>query len=121
MKRLIKWGVLGVVLLVVVVVAIVYFRLNSIVKYVVETQGTKQTNLTTQLDSASVGLFGGNLGLDDLKIANPQGFTDPHLLTLDGLDVKVPLRELRDNPKHVNSITLDKPKLFIERSSDGTF
>jgi hypothetical protein len=121
MKRLIKWGVLGVVLLVVIVVAIVYFRLNSIVKYAVESQGTKQTNLTTQLDSASVGLFGGEVGLDDLKIANPPGFQAPHLLTLDGLNVKVPIRELRNNPKHVSSITLDKPKLVIERSSDGTF
>ena len=121
MKRIIKWGLLAVVLLVVVGVAIVYWRLNSIVKYVIETQGTKQTNLATQLDSASVGLFGGEVGLDDLKIANPPGYSTPHLLTLDDLEVKAPLKQLRGNPKRVSSITLDKPKLVIERSSDGVF
>lgn len=121
MKKLIKWGTLVVVLVLVAAVTVVYFKLSSIVKYAVETQGTAQMNLKTQLDGASVGLLGGKLGLDDLKIANPPGFSTPYLFSLDGLDVQVPIRELRDNPKHVTSITLDKPKLVIERSADGRF
>ena len=121
MKRILKWGSLAVVLLVVIVVAVVYFRINSIVKYAVETQGSKQMNLKTELDGASLSLFGGEVGLDDLKIANPPGFTAEHLFTLDGIDVKVPIRELRANPKRISLITIDQPKLVIERSADGKF
>jgi hypothetical protein len=121
MKKILKWGVLAVVLLIAIAIAIVYWRLNSIVKYVIETQGTKQTNLATQLDGASVGLFGGEVELDDLKIANPPGYSTPHLLTLDELDVKAPIKQLRGNPKRISAITFDKPKLVIERSSDGVF
>jgi hypothetical protein len=78
-------------------------------------------NLKTELDGARVALFGGSVGLDDLKIANPSGFSAPHMFTLDKVDVKVPLRQLRGNPKHISNITLDKPKLVIERSADGKF
>ena len=121
MKKVLKWGALAAVLLVVIGVAVVYFRLSSIVEYAVESQGSKQMNLKTELDGASVGLLGGEVGLDELKIANPPGFTAPHLFTLGGVDVKVPWRELRGNPKRVSSLTLDKPRLVVERGADGRF
>jgi hypothetical protein len=121
MKKLVKWGVLVLVVLVVGAVAIIYFKLNSIVKYVIETQGTEQMKLKTELDSASIGLFAGDVGLDDLKIANPPGFTAPHLFTLDGVDVNAPIQQLRGNPKRIASIVINKPKLVVERSSDNKF
>ena len=121
MKKVIKWAALAVVLIVVAVGAIYYFYINSIVESVVEKQGTKQMNLKTELDGARVAIFGGELGLDDLHIANPAGFTAEHLFTLDKVDVKTALKQLRGNPKRIASITLDKPKLVVERSADGKF
>src|SRR3954452_12779574 len=121
MKKVLKCGALALVVLVVAVGAVYYFYINSIVKSVVVTQGTKQMNLQTELDGARVALFGGEVGLDDLKIANPPGFTEKHLFTLDKVDVKAPLGQLRGNPKRIASITLDKPRLVIERSADGKF
>src|SRR5688500_10403900 len=121
MKKVIKWGVIAVVLVLVLGLGAVYWRLNSIVEHVIESQGTTQMNLATELDGASVSLFGGEVGLDDLTIANPPGFTAPHLFTLGELEVKAPLRQLREDPKRISAITLDKPKLVIERSADGTF
>lgn len=121
MKRIIKWGAIFVVLLVVAVGAIYYFYINTIVKRVVETQGTRQMNLKTELDGARVAIFGGEVGLDDLKIANPQGFSAPHLFTLDKIDVNAALSQLRGNPKRIAKITLDKPRLVIERSGDNKF
>src|SRR5688572_7178028 len=120
-KKVVKWGALVLVLLIVVAVTIVYFKLASIVEYAVETQGSAQMNLKTELDSASVSLFGGEVGLDDLKIANPPGFTAEHLFTLDGIDVKAPLKQLRGNPKRISVITIDQPRLVIERSADNKF
>jgi hypothetical protein len=121
MKKVIKWGALGLVLVIVLAVVIVYWKLNSIVAYTVRTQGTRQMNLRTDLDGADVGLIGGDVELDDLKIANPAGFTAEHLFTLDELEIKAPFSQLRGNPKRISNITLDKPKLIIERSADGKF
>ena len=121
MKKVVKWGALAVVLVVVIALAVVYFRLSSIIVYAVESQGSKQMNLKTELDGASVGLLGGEVDLDDLTIANPPGFSPGHLFSLDGLDVKAPLGQLRGNPKRISSITLDEPRLLVERSADGRF
>lgn len=121
MKKVLKWGSIAVVLLLVIGVAVVYFRLGAIVEYAVESQATQQMSLKTELDGASVGLLGGEVELDDLKIANPPGFEAPHLFTLGGVDVTVPWRELRGNPKRISNLTLDKPKLVIERGADGRF
>jgi hypothetical protein len=121
MKKLIKWGVLAVVLVIIAAVVGTYMYLDSIVKYAIETQGSKQMNLKTELNGASVGLLRGKVGLDDLKIANPPGYTAPHLFTLGELNVNAPISQLRGNPKRISNITIDKPKLVIERSSDGVF
>lgn len=121
MKKVIKWGALALVLVIIAAVVGTYMYLDSIVKYAIETQGSKQMNLKTELDGASVGLLRGKVGLDELKVANPPGYTAPHLFTLGELDVNAPISQLRGNPKRVSNITIDKPKLVIERSSDGVF
>ena len=38
-RKVIKWSALALVLVIVIAVTIVYFKLNSIVEYAVETQG----------------------------------------------------------------------------------
>ena len=80
--KIVKWVVLGIVAVVILVVLVLYFRLDSIVKRTIETQGTAQLNTQTTLDRAALSIFGGNLSLKDLEIASPHGFTAPKMLTL---------------------------------------
>lgn len=109
--------ILAVVLLVVVALLIVYFNLNRIVKRTVQTEATASLNLNTTLNSARLSLFGGKLNLNELQIASPPGFSAPHMFELGDTDLAVKYGELRKNPVHVDSITLDKPKLVIEQSN----
>lgn len=118
MKRFLKWAVLVVLVLVVAGGLIVYFSLNSIVKSTVEKQATSSLALETKLDSANMSLFGGKLNLDDLTFGSPKGFGAPYMLTLDDADVAVKLGELRKEPVHISSVTLNKPKLVIERANN---
>jgi len=113
-----KWIVIAVVVLVIGGLVIVYFSLDSIIKHTVEKQGTASLNLQTNVNSASLALFGGKLGLNNLTIASPPGFNAPHMLELGTTDLQVSYGQLRQDPVHVNSITLDKPKLIVERQGD---
>jgi len=106
--------VLALVLLVVVGVFILYKSLDHILKTSVETEATKSLNLQTTLGAASLSLFGGELKLDDLKIASPPGFAAPAMLGMGSTDLKVTYGQLRSQPIHVANITLDKPLLVIE-------
>lgn len=103
------------VLLVIVAVGVVWFYLDRIVKRTVETQATTSLNLPTSLGGASLSLIGGKVGLSDLQIASPPGFAAPNMLTLGKANVAVSYGQLRSDPMHVGSITLERPTLVIEQ------
>ncbi|HTL27705.1 MAG TPA: AsmA family protein [Tepidisphaeraceae bacterium] len=111
-----KWIVLGFVALIVIAVLIVYFSLNGIVRSTVQKQTTSSLNLDTSVGGANVSLVGTSLGLDDIQIASPQGFSAPRMFTLDGVKVDVSIGQLRQDPIHVASIDIKKPMLVIEQS-----
>lgn len=113
--RIVKWGLVIVLLVVVAGGALVWINLNSILKHTVETQATAQLNLKTELDSAALSIFGGELNLNELTIASPPGFAAPQMFRLGKADVNVKINDLRGDPVRVRSITLDKPKLVVER------
>ncbi|HZR10596.1 MAG TPA: AsmA family protein [Myxococcales bacterium] len=115
MKLLVR-GVLVVVVLALVALGVAFFNLNRLIRTAVEREATSSLRLTTTLESARVGLLGGTLNLHQLRIASPQGFSAPHMLTLGDLDVAVRLAELRKSPIHISSVTIDKPALVIEQS-----
>lgn len=114
--RIFKWAVLVLLLLLIGGGLIAYLNLNGIIERTVESQSTASLNLKTELQGARLALFGGKLNLNDLRIANPAGFTAPEMFTLDGVDLNVGYRELRQDPVRVKSITLDRPKLVIENN-----
>lgn len=114
--KLLTRGVLVVVVLAVVALGIAFFNLNRLIRAAVEREGTSSLRLATNLDSARAGLLGGTLNLHQLKIASPKGFSAPQMLALGDLDVSVRLRELRQEPIHVQSLIIDKPALVIEQS-----
>ena len=118
--RVIKWAFLLLLLLLIGGGVFLWLNLNSIVERTVESQATSQLNLKTELDGAAVSIFGGQVSLDELKIASPQGFTSPQMFSLADADVKANLRELRGDPVRVQSVTLNRPKLVIE-SQGRTF
>jgi hypothetical protein len=115
MKKAIKWIALSVLLLVIVVIGVVWFYLNSIVKHTVETQATASLNLPTTLGGANVSLLGGSFGLSDLQIASPPGFSADKMFKLGGVKLGVNYSDLKQKPIRVASINIDKPQLVIEQ------
>lgn len=114
--KIVKWAVLVVLVLVIAVGLIIYFNLNGIIKRTVETQATASLSVPTTLGSANLSLFGGSLGLNDLDIGSPKGFSAPQLLTLDDASVKVSYGQLRSDPVRIEHIELKSPKLVVEHA-----
>jgi hypothetical protein len=118
--KLIRRLLLAVVLLIVIAVGVVFFSLNRIVRSEVQSQATSQLNLKTDLGGAALSLFGGKLGLHQLEIASPPGYTAPHMLEVGDTNVAVNYGQLRSQPVHVSSILINNPKVVIEQK-DGVF
>jgi hypothetical protein len=116
MKKL-KWIIIVLLVLVVGGIGILYLSLDGIIKSVVESQGTEQLKVPTTLDSVNLSLFHGTLGLSNFAIGSPQGFSAPQMMSLGGLSVDTGgVMQLRNEPIHIPSIRIDRPKLVIEQS-----
>jgi hypothetical protein len=116
--KLFRRILLVVVLLLVIAGVVVYFYLDTIVKHAVERQSTNSLNLTTTLDSARLSLLGGEVNLNQLQIASPQGFSAPHMFELGQLGLEVSYGQLRQDPVRVSKILIDQPKFVLEQN-DG--
>ena len=115
MKQL-KRILLVLVVLVIIGLVVVWVRLNSIVRYEVQTQATNSLNLATELGGANVSVLGGHISLSDLKIASPQGFEAPQILSLEKVSVAVNYSELTGDPIRVAEVTVKGPRLVIEQN-----
>ncbi len=118
--KIFKRVILAVVVLVVLAAAVVYFKLNTIVRSVVETQATNSLNVPTTLGSANLNLFGGNVSLKNLDIGSPVGFSAPKMFSLGGVAVDTSLSELRQTPLKVSQIVIDNPRLVLEQKGMKT-
>jgi uncharacterized protein involved in outer membrane biogenesis len=109
--------VLVLVSLLVVAGVIATLSLDGILKRTVEKESSSSLKLSTILDRAHLSLFGGTVHLNRLAISSPQGFSAPHMLELAEGDLAVRYGQLRQDPIHVQSLTLRQPRLVIEQSN----
>jgi uncharacterized protein involved in outer membrane biogenesis len=114
MKKIVIRIVLGVVVVLVIAVAGLYFYRNSLIRSAVESQANSSLGVKTTLGGAELGLFGGTLELEDLKIGSPQGYSAEQMFTLGELDLGVKYGELRQDPVRVRRIVIDRPKAVLE-------
>jgi hypothetical protein len=106
-----------VVLFVILVGVVVFLKLDSVIRSTIESQASSSLNLKTTLGGVSTSLFGGKVGLHQLDVGSPSGFTAPYMLEVGDTNVAVSYGQLRSQPIHVQSITITGPKLVIEQQN----
>jgi len=115
--KLIRRAIYAIVFLVILLAAAVHFGLDRIITSEVQTQASSSLNLKTTLNSAKLSLLGGTLNLNDLQVGSPKGYSAPQMFAVGDTDVAISYSQLRNDPIHVSSITIDKPKLVIEQEN----
>jgi uncharacterized protein involved in outer membrane biogenesis len=116
--KIVRRLLLAVLLLVILAGVGIYFYLDSIVKNKVEEQSNASLKLATTLGSAHLALFGGNIDLNQLNIASPQGFAAAHMFELGKLGVSVNYGQLRNQPIRIKQIVIKEPHFVLEQA-DG--
>jgi len=121
MKLLLRFAVV-LVLLVAVLGAGAYLYLDRITAAVVEQGAGYATGTTTTVDSASVLLTKGRLGVHDVQVANPKlpeggAFASPYFLKLGQGQFALDWSTAFDRTIRLPELTLDKLTLHLERKS----
>jgi|GEM_PF-6291673 len=76
---------------------------------------------SVEVGSVHLAIWGGfGVGVEDVRIGNRPGYEDEHMLVLDELVLRIPLRPLLSRRLEVTKVALVRPQIFVEKSAEGT-
>ncbi len=111
---------LGLVVIVAIVVAVVWVRIDALAKSAIERGGTYALGVDTTVEGVSISLWGGSAAIGGLNIANPAGYPADFMLNASHLGLAVEPGSIRTDTVVVNQIIIDGLELNIEKA-DGKY
>lgn len=118
MKKLFKLIVTVIVVLVVLAVAgvvgVAVFA-DRAVASAVESAGTKTLQVPVEVGDADASILSGSVGLQNLAVANPKGYTGPTLLTLKAVNVRADTGSLLSDEIVMRNMQLTGMEVFVEQ------
>lgn len=98
----------------------VYANLDVIVGNLIEETGSEVTQTSVKVSGVELDLLAGKAGLTGLTVANPAGFSDPYIFTLETVAVEIDIESLNSNPVIINEILVRQPSVSYEMNADGS-
>ena len=118
-KKILLFGGLGLLVLIVVAVIVAGLFLGKIVTAGVNTVGPKITQTPLTVDAVDVSLLAGSATVKNLVVGNPDGFKSPNAISVGLAAVSVsPLSVLSDKIV-VKSVRVESPEITFEGSLSG--
>jgi hypothetical protein len=114
MKRLLKIAGIAVLVLVSLLAAL-WLAIDSIVKAGIERGGAYALGVDTKVDSVSLSLLAGEMRIDGLTVANPEGWKTPHLMKAWRIEVGLRLGSLLGDTVEVNRFEIRGLDMNIEQ------
>lgn len=113
---------IGLAVLAVIAVAVIVFVLSSldtIVAGAIEKYGSRVTQTPVQVSSVSIDLKTGTAIINELRIANPEGFRGPDVFTLGEISTRIDTASVTKDPVVIDEISINAPRVYYEINKDG--
>ena len=115
-----KRSILRTIVLTVIIVLLVFsltfeFFGNKAIKVAIETVGTKTLNVAVTLDGIALSPLRGSVEIDNLVVANPEGYENLNLLKLGEAKTRLQTTSLLSDTVKVKEIKLDGMVFTIEQ------
>lgn len=115
MTRVIKYGLIGIGVLLVSGFLIFNFTIDSIVKSNIESIGTEMTGTPVTVDGVSISPFSGRGTITGFRVANPDGYSREHALTVDDFFIELDIFSLWSDEIIVREIQITNAALYVEQ------
>jgi len=121
LKKLVIWGLVAVVAVVILgLAAVAVFLPKEKIKEMALEKISSALNREVTIDDISVSFMGGlGVQLDGIKISNPDGFEWSQFLEAKGLDIKLQLWPLLRKNIRVDRLILIEPKIALLKTRKG--
>jgi hypothetical protein len=116
MKKLLKIVFIGIPVLIIVVLVVIYFALNSIVEAGVEQVGPMVTKTDVSMESISISPFSGRGEITQFVLGNPEGFKSESAIKAKNIIIEVELKSLMSDVIIVNEMIVEYPEITYEAS-----
>ena len=108
-------GLLALLILVVVVCIVAIMVLDSMGRSIVQTAGSEGLGVPVTVKSVHIGFFSNDSHIKELSIANPDGFSEPILLSVERVDVDFGVLKLLDSKVVIPNATVTGVFLDLEQ------
>lgn len=120
MSKVIRYSLIVIILLIVALLVAPFFIDVNSYKTQIEETVEDATGRKLSIGNINASLFPWiGVELDDVKLANRQGFSDKNFLSVERLNVKLALLPLLSKNIEIKHFEVTTPKLHLERHSDG--
>ncbi len=113
-----RWKILIVVGVLVIAIAagVAYLltNLDSLVKAAIEKYGSEAAKTAVRVSAVSIQLAQEKGELTGLTVANPQGFSSPHVFRLGRISIKIDARSVTSSPIVIEEIRIASPQVVYE-------
>ena len=116
MHKKLRKSLVYVILLVLVLIADVWFSIDGILRSQIQSRASAALGTKTTLADAQLSLLGGSLALTGLTVDNLKGYTAPHLLTMQSCGATVSLHSLLTKTVVIKLITITGLHISMDQS-----
>ena len=118
--KILKYSLLALLLLIVIAITALWLYLEPLVKGVVHKFGTQIVGTEVVLDGFKLHPLAGEVEISGLKVANPEGYSAPDLLSLGRVFVKLDVKSLLSDKIVVENVEVNKPEITYEMPDFST-
>lgn len=108
----------AIVLLVAAAFAFLWTNLDGIVKNAIERYGSQAIGTSVRVKGVSLQPAKGKGAITGLTVANPRGYSAPHIISLGAISVRISPRTVTANPVVIDDIRITSPLVVYEMNDD---
>jgi uncharacterized protein involved in outer membrane biogenesis len=109
----------AVAVLAAVAAVVVLGQLGRLIERAVEEHGPGLTGTDVALGGATVSIFSGEGELTNLRIGNPQGYSDDRAFDLGRIKIAIDPKSVTSDVLRIRTLVVDKPRLLAEFDAAG--
>jgi uncharacterized protein involved in outer membrane biogenesis len=109
----------AIIAVIVALAALLVTNLDRMIKSAIEQYGSEATGTAVRVGSVKIELTRGKGSIRRLIVANPPGFTAPHLFSLNAISVIVDPRTAASDVVVIDEVRLAGPQVIYERNEAG--
>jgi len=97
----------------------IFANLEAIVAGVIQNMGTEVVQTEVKVGKVGLDLKGGKASISELTIANPEGYSDPYIFSMEDIGATIDVATLGENPIVIDEVLIRQPKIFFEIDKNG--